>query len=112
MVFGELVDTVPIFGSQRKSYILIGALLMATGLLILAGAAGRWLTFARPDQLYVLGAMLVVIGTVLQLDGRTNAAKLFDRLIKERDRARAAGAYASSGKGDRCGFGDQVTSIR
>ena len=66
MVFGELVDTVPVFGSQRKSYILIGALLMATGLLILAGAAGRWLTFARPDQLYVLGAMLVVIGTVLQ----------------------------------------------
>ncbi|HWS94061.1 MAG TPA: hypothetical protein VN306_16695 [Mycobacterium sp.] len=39
---------------------------MATGLLILAGAAGRWLTFARPDQLYVLGAMLVVIETVLQ----------------------------------------------
>jgi hypothetical protein len=66
MVFGELVDTVPIFGSQRKSYILIGALLMATGLLILAGAAGRWLTFARPDHLYVLGAMLVVIGTVVQ----------------------------------------------
>src|SRR6516225_7979715 len=66
MGFGELVDTVPIFGSQRKSYILIGALLMATGLLILAGAAGSWLTFARPDQLYVLGAMLVVIGTVLQ----------------------------------------------
>src|SRR5437660_1486242 len=66
MVFGELVDTVPIFGSQRKSYILIGALLMALGLLILAGAAGRWLTFARPDQLYVLGAMLLVIGTVVQ----------------------------------------------
>ena len=66
MVFGELVDTMPMFGSQRKSYILIGALLMATGLLILAGAAGRWLTFASPDQLYVLGAMLVVIGTVLQ----------------------------------------------
>src|SRR5215475_6996889 len=66
MVFGELVDTVPMFGSHRKSYILIGALLMATGLLILAGAAGRWLTFARPDQLYVGGAMLLVIGTVLQ----------------------------------------------
>src|ERR1043165_2932766 len=25
MVFGELVDTVPIFGSQRKAYVLIGA---------------------------------------------------------------------------------------
>ena len=66
MVFGELVDTVPMFGSQRNTYILIGALLMATGLLILAGVAGRWLTFARPDQLYVLGAMLVAISTVLQ----------------------------------------------
>jgi hypothetical protein len=65
MVFGELVNTVPMFGSQRKPYILIGALLMATGLLILVGVAGRWLTFA-PDQLYVLGAMLVAIGTVLQ----------------------------------------------
>src|SRR6187455_1839029 len=62
MVFGELVDTVPIFGSQRKSYILIGATLMAAGLVTLAGAAGRWLSFARPDTLYVIGAMLVVVG--------------------------------------------------
>src|SRR6516165_11975807 len=66
MVFGELVDTVPIFGSQRKSYIIIGALLMAAGLVILAGAAGRWLTFTRSDNLYVLGALLLVIGTVVQ----------------------------------------------
>jgi hypothetical protein len=66
MVFGELVDTVPIFGSQRKSYIIIGALLMTAGLVILAGAAGRWLAFARPDNLYVLGALLLVIGTVVQ----------------------------------------------
>src|SRR5262245_5309696 len=29
MVFGELVDCVPIFGSQRKAYILIGAALTA-----------------------------------------------------------------------------------
>jgi MFS family permease len=66
MVFGELVDAVPIFGSQRKSYIIIGALLMGAGLLTLAGAAGRWLTFAAPEALYVLGAMLLVIGTVVQ----------------------------------------------
>jgi hypothetical protein len=66
MVFGELVDTVPIFGSQRKSYILIGAAFMAAGLIILAGAAGRWLTFARADHLYIIGAMLVVVGVVVQ----------------------------------------------
>ena len=66
MVFGELVDTVPIFGSQRKSYIIIGAVLMAAGLLILAGAAGGWLAFARTNRLYLLGATLLVIGTVMQ----------------------------------------------
>ena len=66
MVFGELVDTVPILGSQRKSYILIGAALTAAGLSILAGVAGGWLTFMPPDQLYLLGAMAITIGTVVQ----------------------------------------------
>ena len=66
MVFGELVDTVPIFGSQRKAYVLLGAAFMAAGLIILAGAAGRWLTFARADHLYIAGAMLLAIGTVMQ----------------------------------------------
>src|SRR5262247_1837946 len=38
MVFGELVDTVPLFGSQRRNYIFIGASLIAAGLILLAGA--------------------------------------------------------------------------
>jgi hypothetical protein len=66
MVFGELVDSVPIFGSQRRVYILLGALFTASGLVTLAGAAGGWLMFMRPDQLYVLGALLIVVGTVIQ----------------------------------------------
>jgi MFS family permease len=66
MVFGELVDSAPIFGSQRKAYILIGAAFTASGLVTLAGAAGRWIDFGRPDQLYILGAMLIVVGTVIQ----------------------------------------------
>lgn len=66
MVFGELVDCVPILGSQRKVYILIGALFTATGLVTLAGAAGGWLIFLRPDQLYLLGSLLMVLGTVIQ----------------------------------------------
>jgi hypothetical protein len=66
MVFGELVDCVPILGSQRRAYILIGALCTATGLVTLAGAAGKWLTFLPPHQLYVFGAMLIVLGTVIQ----------------------------------------------
>jgi hypothetical protein len=66
MVFGELVDTVPIFRSQRRSYILIGAAFTASGLLVLAGAAGGWLAFLPPNGLYLLGAMLMVVGTVIQ----------------------------------------------
>ena len=66
MVFGELVDSVPILGSQRKAYVLIGALLTACGMLTLAGAAGGWLALAPPGRLYLLGAMLIVIGTVVQ----------------------------------------------
>jgi hypothetical protein len=66
VVFGELVDTVPILGSRRKVYIFIGASLTACGLLCLAGAAGGWLRQLRPDQLYILGMMLIVLGTVVQ----------------------------------------------
>ncbi|MDP1584030.1 MAG: hypothetical protein Q8M18_11460 [Bradyrhizobium sp.] len=66
MVFGQLVDSVPIFGSQRRSYVLIGAALTACGLFTLAGAAGGWIAFARADRLYILGAMLIVLGTVIQ----------------------------------------------
>src|SRR6476659_8544548 len=49
MVFGELVDCVPIFGSQRKAYVLIGAAATASGMLTLAGAAGGWIAFALSD---------------------------------------------------------------
>ena len=66
MVFGELVDSVPLFGSQRTAYVLIGASFTATGMVTLAGAAGGWLAFLNPDGLYVLGAMMIVIGTVIQ----------------------------------------------
>lgn len=66
MVFGELVDCVPLFGSQRGSYVLVGASFTAGGLIVLAGAAGKWFTFGTPNQLYVLGAMLIAVGTVIQ----------------------------------------------
>ena len=66
MVFGELADSVPIFGSRRKVYVFIGATLTAGGMIVLAGAAGGWIAWQRPDQLYVLGMLLIVIGTVVQ----------------------------------------------
>jgi hypothetical protein len=66
MVFGQLVDCFPILGSQRRSYVLIGASLVAAGLVVLAGAAGGWIAFAPADRLYIAGAMLMVLGAVVQ----------------------------------------------
>ncbi len=66
MVVSELVDCVPILGSQRRAYILIGGGLVAAGLLTLAGAAGRWIGFAAPDTLYAVAQLAIVVGSVVQ----------------------------------------------
>jgi len=66
MVFGELVDSVPILGSQRRAYIIVGALCAAGGLLLLAGGAGGWLVFAGEESLYIAGSLLLVLGAVIQ----------------------------------------------
>jgi hypothetical protein len=66
MVFGELVDAVPLLGSQRRAYVFLGAGFVATGLILLAGAAGGWIMFAPPDSIYVIASLLTVTGVVLQ----------------------------------------------
>jgi hypothetical protein len=66
MVFGELVDTVPLLGSQRRVYVFIGAAMVATSLVLLSGTAGGWIAVASPDRIYVAAALLSVTGLVLQ----------------------------------------------
>ncbi len=68
MVFGQLVDSVPIFGSQRRIYIYIGAGLIALGDILLIGLAGNyhWAEFSSKDNVYIISALLTVIGFVLQ----------------------------------------------
>src|SRR5262249_50853658 len=38
----------------------------AAGMVTLAGAAGKWITFGTANQLFVLGSMLIAVGTVIQ----------------------------------------------
>ena len=66
VVFGELVDSVSIFGSRRRVYVLIGAAFTAAGMLTLASAAGAWFPGSGLARMYVLGMSLIVIGTVIQ----------------------------------------------
>jgi hypothetical protein len=65
-IFGQLVDGVAIFGSRRRSYVFIGAGLIAASYVMLAGIAGGWFTLAAPETLYVGASLLTVIGLVLQ----------------------------------------------
>jgi MFS family permease len=66
MVFGQFVDGIPILGSRRKAYVYVGAALMAAGFVMLAGAAGQWITFANAETLYVIAMLSLTLGVVLQ----------------------------------------------
>lgn len=65
MVFGHLVDTVPILGSRRRSYILIGAVMQGGALLALSAAAAGWAGVAA-EVVYVAASLLSVVGLVVQ----------------------------------------------
>ncbi|MEM7180808.1 MAG: hypothetical protein AAF518_07840 [Spirochaetota bacterium] len=70
MVFGELGDSVPIFGSKRKVYVIVGASLIASAFVILAGLAGNWpilqQTGISQGTLYLLSSVLASVGFVFQ----------------------------------------------
>lgn len=69
MVWGQLVDHVPIFGSRRKSYILVGAALMTLGTITLVGMADQWdfiLALGDEYQLYLAAVFLTALGFVIQ----------------------------------------------
>lgn len=97
MVFGELVDAVPILGSQRRAYVFIGAAFIASGMLLLAGAAGGWLMFASLENLYRLGAFLTVLGVVIQdVAADAMSTEVVDRENPDGTRATRRRSTASS----------------
>lgn len=69
MIFGQLVDSVPLFKSPRKSYIFIAAGFMILGTLLLVGMASEWpwvLSLGSKSALYLTASLLTMIGLVLQ----------------------------------------------
>lgn len=69
MIFGQMVDSVPIFGSRRKAYVYGGALLMAVGATLLAGMAAEFewiLALGTEYQIYLLATVLLTLGFVVQ----------------------------------------------
>jgi len=68
MIFGQLVDSVKILGSNRKIYVYIGASLMATGTILLIGLAGKatWLLAYPKESVYVFASVISMVGFVMQ----------------------------------------------
>lgn len=69
MVFGQCVDSIPLFGSNRKVYVFIAAGFMTIGTLILAAMAGHGSFIERlgsKKELYFIASLLSVLGLVLQ----------------------------------------------
>ena len=68
MIFGQLVDSVTIFGSNRKVYVFIGAIFMALSTLLLIGIVGEhsWIAGYSKENVYIFASVLGVIGFVMQ----------------------------------------------
>jgi len=68
MIFGQMVDSVTIFGSNRKVYVLIGATLMAASTVMLIGIVGEhtWVVGYSKESVYIFASVVGVVGFVMQ----------------------------------------------
>lgn len=68
MIFGQMVDSVSIFGSNRKVYVLIGAILMAASTVMLIGIVGEhaWIAGYSKESVYIFASVVGVVGFVMQ----------------------------------------------
>jgi hypothetical protein len=68
MIFGSLVDSVLIFGSNRKSYVYIGALLITISSLMMIAVVGDYSIVAEfsKKSVYIFASVIAVVGFVMQ----------------------------------------------
>ncbi|MCF6243726.1 MAG: hypothetical protein L3J43_01670 [Sulfurovum sp.] len=68
MIFGQMVDSITIFGSNRKVYVFIGALLMTLSTVLLIGIIGEhaWIADYSKESIYIFASVLGVVGYVMQ----------------------------------------------
>lgn len=68
MIFGQMVDSFTLFGSNRKVYVYTGALLMMLSTFIMMGLVtdAGWLTHYTKETVYIFAAVVMVVGFVIQ----------------------------------------------
>ncbi len=69
MIFGQLVDTFPLFGSRRKAYLILGATLMSLGYALLYALMAKtpWVMGVADEfTIYLTSSLLSVFGFMIQ----------------------------------------------
>ncbi|CAC9610027.1 Folate carrier, cyanobacterial type [uncultured Gammaproteobacteria bacterium] len=68
MIFGSLVDSVLIFGSNRKSYVYLGALLITLSSLMMIAVVGDYPIVAEfsKKSVYIFASVIAMVGFVMQ----------------------------------------------
>ena len=68
MIFGQMVDSFMIFGSNRKVYVYIGAILMMFSTAIMVGLVSdaSWLAAYPKEKVYIFTSVVMVVGFVMQ----------------------------------------------
>ncbi len=68
MIFGQMVDSVNLFGSNRKSYVYIGALLITISSLLMIAVVGDYQMVSgfSKKSVYIFASVIAVIGFVMQ----------------------------------------------
>ena len=68
MIFGQMVDSFTLFGSNRKVYVYIGAILMMFSTAVMTGLVSdaSWLTAYPKEKVYIFTSVVMVVGFVMQ----------------------------------------------
>ena len=88
MIFGQMVDSVTIFGSNRKVYVYIGAVLITISTLLLIGIVGEYDFVAKysKESVYIFASVLGVVGVVMQdVVADTMSTEVVDKTQSEDD---------------------------
>jgi len=68
MVFGQMVDSFSPFGSNRRIYVYIGALLMMFGTILMIGLVSdaTWIAVYSKEKTYIFASVVMTVGFVMQ----------------------------------------------
>ncbi|HIP28994.1 MAG TPA: hypothetical protein EYG82_07455, partial [Sulfurovum sp.] len=67
MIFGQMVDSFAPFGSNRKIYVYIGAVLMMVSTALMVGLVSDapWIVEYPKEKMYIFASVIMVVGFVM-----------------------------------------------